>query len=39
MDRGLRDYHETNMQKLVIQDYCIRRFEGKAVDPANAKGL
>jgi len=39
LNRGIRDYNEIEMEKLVARDYCTRRFVGRPVDPANAKGL
>ena len=39
VDRGIRQYNELEMEKFYVQDYCRRRFIGRPIDPANAKGL
>lgn len=36
---GIRDYNELKVEKLVVRDYCTKRFVGRVADPANVKGL
>ena len=34
-----RKYHERAMAKIIVKDYCTKRFEGKKIDASNIKGL
>jgi len=39
VNKGIRDYDISKMQKYVIKDYCTERFIGRSVDRASAQGL